>query len=199
MADVIRLGINGAIGRMGQRIVDLAHQDPQLEVAAAMEASQCTNIGQDAGEGIGIGSIGVSVQKELSGHVDVVIDFSTPEGLIAIANVCRERSIPLVAATTGLSDDQCQVVHRVAHSTPVILAPNMSLAVNLTMKLVRDAAAALNAAPDGVDVEIIERHHRFKEDAPSGTGDRDHGPATRLGTMLSARVTTLANTRSFLA
>jgi 4-hydroxy-tetrahydrodipicolinate reductase len=116
-----------------------------------------------------VGPIGVRLKAELVEPVDVMIDFSTPEGLVAIAEVCAERRIPLVGATTGLSEAQRESVLSASQVTPLILAPNMSLAVNLTMKLVREAAKALRSYPQGVDVEIIERHHRLKEDAPSGT------------------------------
>jgi 4-hydroxy-tetrahydrodipicolinate reductase len=169
MSDKIKLGVNGAAGRMGQRIVALAHADPELAVAAACESASSPHQGRDAGEIAGVGTIGVRIGAELIAPVDVIIDFSTPEGLVAIAEVCGQRGIPLVGATTGLTEDQRQSVLAAGQMTPMILAPNMSLAVNLTMKLVREAAKALRSYPPGVDVEIIERHHRLKEDAPSGT------------------------------
>ncbi len=169
MSDKIKLGVNGAAGRMGQRIVALAQADPELTVAAALEWKNSPQQGRDAGEVAGVGPIGVRIAAELEGPVDVIIDFSTPEGLIAIAELCAQRQIPLVGATTGLSDEQRQAVMVASQTTPLILAPNMSLAVNLTMKLVREAAKALKAYPPGVDVEILERHHRLKVDAPSGT------------------------------
>ncbi|MCA9067185.1 MAG: 4-hydroxy-tetrahydrodipicolinate reductase, partial [Planctomycetaceae bacterium] len=97
------------------------------------------------------------------------IDFSMPAGLAKIAEVCGQREIALVAATTGLTKEQQAIVDTAAQTAPVVLAPNMSLAENLTMKLVREAAKILKNVESGVDVEIIERHHRFKEDAPSGT------------------------------
>lgn len=169
MSDVIRVAVNGAAGRMGQRITALVHADPGLEVFAAYESSACPRLGDDAGEIAGIGNIGVPLQAEVTDAPDVVIDFSLPAGAVAIAEVCGERRIPLVAATTGLSDSQREVILTAAQSASVVMAPNMSLAVNLTMKLVQDAARVLKTLPEGVDVEIIERHHRFKEDAPSGT------------------------------
>ncbi len=169
MSDKIKLGVNGAGGRMGQRIVALASADPELEVACAVENKNSLALGRDAGEVAGVGSIGVRVQRQLDGPVDVVIDFSRPEGLMAVTHLCADRQIPLVAATTGLSDAEKAEILAAAHLIPLILAPNMSLAVNLTMKLVREAARALAKYPGGVDVEIIERHHRMKEDAPSGT------------------------------
>lgn len=169
MSERLRLGVNGAAGRMGQRIVALAHQDRVLQVAAALDAAGCPQLGADAGELAGIGRIGVPIQAELIEPVDVIIDFSVPAGLLRIAEVCGERRIPLVAATTGLSAEERQTVLSAAQTTPLLMAPSMSVAVNLTMKLVREAARILRSIPEGVDVEIIERHHRFKEDAPSGT------------------------------
>ncbi|MEX0702778.1 MAG: 4-hydroxy-tetrahydrodipicolinate reductase [Planctomycetales bacterium] len=169
MSDRIRIAVNGAAGRMGRRIVALAHEDPALDIAAALEAPGSPHLGADAGELAGIGDIGVPVRAELGERVDAVIDFSTPEGAVALANLCAERGIPLVAATTGLSEEQKQTIHAAAHVVPVVFAPSMSLAVNVAMKLVREAARALKDLPAGVDVEIVERHHRFKEDAPSGT------------------------------
>ncbi|MEX0714981.1 MAG: 4-hydroxy-tetrahydrodipicolinate reductase [Planctomycetaceae bacterium] len=172
MPDPIRIAINGAAGRMGRRIVALAHDDPALEIAAALEAPGSPHLGADAGELAGVGRIGVPVAAELGERVDVVIDFSTPEGAVVVAELCGERAIPLVAATTGLSEEQQQAIRAAALSTPVVFAPSMSLAVNIAMQLVREAARALKGLPGGVDVEIVERHHRFKEDAPSGTALR---------------------------
>jgi 4-hydroxy-tetrahydrodipicolinate reductase len=172
MSDVVRVGVNGAAGRMGQRIVALTHADASLEVAAALEWSGCPLLGRDAGEVAGIGPIGVEIESDVGSAPDVIIDFSTPAGFDSAVAMCRERKIALVAATTGLSDEQRDAIVQTAEVVPVVLAPNMSLAVNLTMKLVREAARAVKNLPDGVDVEVIERHHRFKEDAPSGTALR---------------------------
>lgn len=169
MSDTITLAVNGAAGRMGQRIVALSRADSELSVIAALEAPGSPHLGRDAGELCGIGDIGVEITSELQQRPDVVIDFSLPAGLEAIANTCGERQIPLVAATTGLTPSQRETVLGASQMTPMIIAPSMSLAVNVAMKLVRDAARALKDLPDGVDVEIIERHHRYKEDAPSGT------------------------------
>jgi 4-hydroxy-tetrahydrodipicolinate reductase len=169
MADAFKLAVNGAAGRMGQRVVALAHNDPQFMVAAAIEPASSPAVGRDAGELAGLGNIGVPIATELGSRVDVVIDFSTPAGATAIAKVCAERVIPLVVATTGLAGKDRDAVLSASQVTPLLISPSMSLAVNLTMKLVRDAARVLRKVPEGVDVEIIERHHRFKEDAPSGT------------------------------
>jgi 4-hydroxy-tetrahydrodipicolinate reductase len=172
MDSAIRVGINGAAGRMGRRIAALAHQDPGLTVGAALEAANSPSMGEDIGELAGVGPIGVAVTQELTDRVDVLIDFSLPAGLVAAAEICADREIPLVAATTGLTPQQRDAVLAASHKAPIVLAPNMSLAVNLTLKLVGEAARALKSYPEGVDVEIIERHHRFKQDAPSGTALR---------------------------
>jgi 4-hydroxy-tetrahydrodipicolinate reductase len=141
----------------------------RLAVAGAYEAAQSPHIGKDAGDLAGVGKIGVPIQASVGAHMDVVIDFSTPAGAVAIAKTCAERQIPLVVATTGLEGASRDSVVSAAQMTPVLISPSMSLAVNLAMKLVREAARTLRQVPDGVDVEVIERHHRFKEDAPSGT------------------------------
>ena len=181
MADAFLVGVHGAAGRMGRRIIALVHQDAELEVAVALDSAESPFLGRDAGELAGIGNIGVPITSELTDRVDVVIDFSTPAALTRIAEVCTERQIALVAATTGLTDAQREVVLSTSQMAPVVAAPNMSLAVNLTMKLAREAAHALKNYSAGVDVEIIERHHRFKEDAPSGT-------ALRFGEIVAAEL-----------
>ena len=164
-----RIAINGAAGRMGRRLVALGSADPELEVAAALEFAKHTELGKDAGLIAGFGEIGVPLTAALGVFVQAVIDFSVPAGAEAITNACVKMNLPLVMATTGLSDAQRTAVAEAAKTIPVVWAPNMSLAVNLTMKLVETAARALKDHPSGADVEIIERHHRYKEDAPSGT------------------------------
>jgi 4-hydroxy-tetrahydrodipicolinate reductase len=169
MQEKIQLGVNGAAGRMGQRIVALAAADHEFQVVGAYESAQHPKAGQDIGELCGLGKIGVPISSEISGHVDVIIDFSVPEGCLQIAKACEARRIPLVVATTGLTAAQKDEVLSIAQVTPLLMAPSMSLAVNIAMKLVAEAGQALRNHTSGVDVEIIERHHRFKEDAPSGT------------------------------
>ncbi|QDU38891.1 4-hydroxy-tetrahydrodipicolinate reductase [Maioricimonas rarisocia] len=169
MTQRIQLAVNGAAGRMGRRIVALAAADDELQIVAALEHADSTLQGADAGELAGVGNLGIPITAELVDRPDVIIDFSLPAGLLAIARTCAERRIPLVAATTGLSQEERDTVLATSQEAPLILAPNMSMAVNLGMKLVGEASKALNGRGDGVDVEIIERHHRFKEDAPSGT------------------------------
>jgi 4-hydroxy-tetrahydrodipicolinate reductase len=163
------IGMNGACGRMGHRIVQLVLEDPELTLGAALDAPGHPREGHDIGEMVGLGKVGVPLRSSLplEQRLDVLIDFSTPEGTQAVLPTCVQRRIPLVVATTGHTPAQRQQIEAAAHETAVLMAPNMSLAVNLLMKLVGEAAAALKGK--GFDVEILERHHRFKKDSPSGT------------------------------
>lgn len=152
---------------MGRRLVALAAADPQLAVAAALESADHPQLGEDAGVLAGVGQLDTPLSRDLDADVDVLIDFSVPEATQAVTRLCVQRSIPLVCATTGFDDRQTAELEAAAERIPLLWAPNMSLAVNLTMKLSEIAAAALK--DEDADVEILERHHRFKEDSPSGT------------------------------
>jgi 4-hydroxy-tetrahydrodipicolinate reductase len=164
-----KIAINGACGRMGQRLIALATEDPELEVVAAVDWAKHPNQGKDAGELAGIGPIGIKVTGSLPADLspESVIDFSTPEGTTSILATCAGRKIPLVVATTGHSHAQREEIEAAAHQTAILYTANFSLVVNVLFKLVKDAGAML--AGKGFDVEIIERHHRFKKDSPSGT------------------------------
>jgi 4-hydroxy-tetrahydrodipicolinate reductase len=163
------IGVNGACGRMGQKIVQLAHEDNDLVIGAALEAPGHPQLGRDIGELCGIGHLGVPVSSALPvGHLlNVIIDFSMPAGTMAVLAMCLERRLPLVIATTGHTPEHRGEIEAAAHQTAILMAPSMSLAVNLLFKLVGQAAAVLR--DKGFDVEIVERHHRFKKDSPSGT------------------------------
>jgi len=165
--DEVRVAIHGAAGRMGRRLVALAAADPEIQIAAALEASGHERLGQDIGTIAGCETAGVALAESLEVPVDVVIDFSTAEAVGRILEVCRQQRIALVVATTGLDQAQQDALRRAGAEIPVLHSPNMSLAVNLTMKLAQETARALK--DHDADVEILERHHRFKEDAPSGT------------------------------
>jgi len=152
---------------MGQRLVALAKADPELAVVAAIESPSHPRLGEDVGLVAGIGAIGVKLDAAIDVPVDVVVDFSVPKATEMIVARCVERRIPLVVATTGLDEAQIASLRVAAEQIPLVWSPSMSLAVNLTMKLSEIAAQALR--DKNADVEILERHHRFKEDAPSGT------------------------------
>ena len=168
----LRIAVHGAAGRMGRRVTAVARETDGVTVAAALEYPGSPHLGTDAGELAGVGLLGVPVAAELSADADVLIDFSTPAGFDAAVRLCGDRSLPLVAATTGLTDEQRAALSKLAERVPVLSAPSMSTAVNVAMQLCERAATALRDVPGGCDVEVIERHHRFKEDAPSGTALR---------------------------
>ncbi|MGH7168807.1 MAG: 4-hydroxy-tetrahydrodipicolinate reductase [Gemmataceae bacterium] len=163
------VGINGAAGRMGQRLVHLTCEDKDLTLGAALESVNHPRLGQDIGEIAGLGKLDVPLRAELplNPRLEVLIDFSMPEGTMTVLPMCVERRIPLVVATTGHTAEQRRDIEAAAHQTALLMAPNMSLSVNVLFQLVRQAATLL--AGKGFDVEIVERHHRFKKDAPSGT------------------------------
>lgn len=165
----VRVVIHGAAGRMGQRLVALGSADPALEIVAALERTGHPRLGEDAGAIAGAGALGVPLSDDWTGQVDVVIDFSVPTAALELMKRCVERGTPVVVATTGFEEDGRRAIADAAKKIPLLWSPSMSLAVNLAMKLTAIAAKALKDHPSGVDVEIIERHHRFKEDAPSGT------------------------------
>ena len=164
-----QVAIHGAAGRMGRRLIALGAVDPDLKLVAALDSANSPHLGQDAGSLAGISALGLPIQGDRDFRAEAVIDFSAPEGAAEITELCAKRGIPLVMATTGLSPALRELLVEAAQSIPVVWSPSMSLTVNLAMKLCATAGAALKENSSGVDVEIIERHHRFKEYAPSGT------------------------------
>jgi 4-hydroxy-tetrahydrodipicolinate reductase len=163
----IRIGINGAAGRMGHRLIVLTAADADLQLAAALEMNEHPQLGKDAGEIAGVGTLGVALTAELAKNIDVLIDFSSHKGTDVLLQRCIELQMPLVFATTGLSPEQTSRLREAAQKIPILWSPSMSMTVNLAMKLCESAAQTLNGKE--ADVEIIEKHHRFKVDAPSGT------------------------------
>ena len=168
---VLAIGVHGATGRMGTRIIQLIQADAGLRLAAALDRPGHPQIGQDAGLLAGVGELGVPLAANLDRAValDAMIDFSQPTGTLALLPSCVERRVPLVVGTTGFEPAQKRQVEAAAATIPVLLSPNMSRAVNLLFHLAAEAARALGGA---ADVEIVERHHHFKKDAPSGTALR---------------------------
>lgn len=161
-----RIAIIGAGGRMGQRIVTLAVESEQFDIMSAVEMDGHPAMGKDVGEVAGIGVFGVKIEPELSGHPDVVIDFSLPEGTIKHLPICREKGCAMVIGTTGLTESQQADVADAAGEIAIVHAGNYSMGINLLVQLVAQAAKTLGA---DFDIEIAETHHRFKKDAPSGT------------------------------
>src|SRR5262249_7019910 len=154
---------------MGQRLVALAAEDRELHVGAALDAAGHPKLGQDAGEVAGAGKLGILTRADWPPDVrlDVVIDFSVPEGTKHILDQCLRHKGPLVVATTVHTAAQKAEIEAAAHEIALLFSPNMSLAVNALFALVAQAAGMLKGRD--FDVEVLERHHRYKKDSPSGT------------------------------
>ena len=168
MADM-RIGVVGAAGRMGSTVVRQVTETAGCAVAAASELHGSPAIGRDAGELAGIGRIGVEVIDDAAAmfdRVDAVIEFSVPEATVTHAGRAADTGCIHVVGTTGLDPDQEAVLHNAGRKTPLVYAPNMSLAVNILFALTRQVAGMLD---EDFDIEIVEMHHRNKVDAPSGT------------------------------
>ncbi len=166
MADVI---VCGAAGRMGRAVVRLAHESGSMKVIGAIEEPAHPDMNHDVGELAGVGKIGVAVTAELlpllTGEA-VVVEFSTPAATLEHVRLAANKKIPIVIGTTGSDQKQLAEIKELARQTPVLLSANMSLGVNLLVSLMGKVAKVLG---EDYDVEIIEAHHRFKKDAPSGT------------------------------
>ena len=169
MTDVV---VAGAAGRMGSRIVACLHGDPGLTLAAALEAVGHAAAGRDAGEVAGIGPVGVPITSDPRSAISgdrVLIEFSVPEATLAHLELVAAAGGRAVIGTTGLSATQRAHVAELARGAAIMLAPNMSVAVNVAYQALAMVAKALG---DDYDVEVTEIHHRFKKDAPSGTALR---------------------------
>lgn len=163
----IRIAVNGAGGRMGRRIIALAAEDKELTLAAALEGAGSPLLGRDSGELAGLGPNGVAVAAAPpEGGFDVLIDFSVPAALSARLADCRRSKAGMVVGTTGLAAEHHAAIDEAAGGIAVVQSPNMSVGVNLLFKVAAEVARALG---DDYDIEIVEAHHRFKADSPSGT------------------------------
>ena len=170
---MIRVAVGGAGGRMGRSLIEACQESPAVTLGAALEHPDSSLIGSDAGEVAGIGTLGVAISGDphaVRHDYDVFIDFTRADVTMANLARCRQLGKRMVIGTTGLSDTQrAEVAATAAIDIAIVLAPNMSIGVNLCLKLLEMAARVLG---DEVDIEIIEAHHRHKLDAPSGTALR---------------------------
>ena len=164
----LKIAIAGASGRMGQMLIEAVNASDDCRLTGAFDVASSPAIGLDACAFAGRSS-GTFIQSDIREglkHSDVLIDFTRPEGTLAHLAVCRELNIKLVIGTTGFSVAQKAMIAEAARAIAIVIAPNMSVGVNVTLKLLEMAAKALST---GYDIEIIEAHHRHKVDAPSGT------------------------------
>jgi 4-hydroxy-tetrahydrodipicolinate reductase len=156
---------------MGTRLVQLIANDTELRLGAALEREGHPQLGHDAGALAGVAQLGVPLSSTLppTATIDVMIDFSMPDAALRVAEVCKTRRIALVVGTTGFNQSQRRELEQASTAIPVLIAPNMSRAVNLLMKLVATAARSLGSS---ADIAVVEKHHKTKKDAPSGTALR---------------------------
>jgi 4-hydroxy-tetrahydrodipicolinate reductase len=182
-----RVAVTGAAGRMGRMLIQAIHESTDLELGAALERPGSTLLGADAGEVAGVGTLGVLLADDLAAataRFDTLVDFSTPGATLDNADVCADSGRSLVIGTTGIDEAGLSAIRAASARIPILMAPNMSVGVNLAFKLVELAARVLG---DDVDVEIVEAHHRHKVDAPSGTALRmGKAVADALGRDLKA-------------
>ncbi len=152
---------------MGKTLVQAVHATAGVELSLAVEHAESASIGQDAGACAGIEVLSIPISDQLSNDLfDVLIEFTLPESTMAHVEQCVEAQKPIVIGTTGLSDSQLLKLEESSRSIPIVFAPNMSVGVNVCLKLLEMAAHAFG---ESVDVEVVEAHHRAKIDAPSGT------------------------------
>jgi 4-hydroxy-tetrahydrodipicolinate reductase len=175
---MMRVAIVGASGRMGLTLIQAITQSPALTLTVAIDRSDSPVMGKDAGDIAGVGTIGLKITDnlaEVSDQFDVLIDFTRPDVTLGYLEHCRQAGKKMVIGTTGFNDAQKAQITEAAKTTAIMMAPNMSVGVNLTLKLLEIAAKIMG---EYTDIEIIEAHHRHKVDAPSGT-------ALRMGEVIA--------------
>jgi 4-hydroxy-tetrahydrodipicolinate reductase len=168
MSAPLRIAVAGASGRMGRMLIEAVTAADDCELTGALDVPGSAALGQDAGAFLGHTS-GVAITSDLDAalaNTEVLIDFTRPEGTLAHLAACRRRGVKVVVGTTGFSDPQKAEIAEHAKHIAIMMAPNMSVGVNVVLRLLDTAARAL---ANGYDIEIIEAHHRHKVDAPSGT------------------------------
>jgi 4-hydroxy-tetrahydrodipicolinate reductase len=161
-----KLIVVGAAGRMGRRVLSLSAEAGEFEIIGAVESEGHSDLGKDAGLLAGIGANGVNLSSTFEAGGDLVIDFSMPEVSEKSIEYCLENGAALVLGTTGLSEQQREKITAASEKIPVIYGTNMGVGMNVLFNLVGKAASMLG---EEYDIEIIEEHHRFKKDAPSGS------------------------------
>ncbi len=170
---MIKIAINGALGRMGTRILHLACQSQDFKVVGAFEHAKHDALGKELGSVLGFGEplkvhISTLSARTLKG-ADVMIDFSSPEGVETSLKAAEAAQAGLVIGTTGVDAEGLGQIKKASKNIAILFSPNMSIGANFLFEIARTAAARLKS---GYDIEIIEAHHRLKKDAPSGTAKK---------------------------
>ncbi len=164
-----RIAIIGATGRMGKQLIEAVHADDSVQLGAVIVRQGSSLKGCDAGELVGIGSLGIAIADDIHQVIDdfdILIDFTRPELTIDLLTLCRQHHKSIVIGTTGFDEAGKKQIAEAAQSIPVVFAANFSVGVNLMLNLLDQAAKVMG---DYTDIEIVEAHHRHKVDAPSGT------------------------------
>ena len=168
MAQLLRVAIAGASGRMGRMLIEAVGAADDLQLAGALDVAGSPALGQDAAAFLGSTS-GVAITADIRAGLagaQVLIDFTRPEGTLVHLAVCQQLGVKAVIGTTGFSDAQKAQIAEHAKHIAIMMSPNMSVGVNVVLKLLDTAARAMS---HGYDIEVVEAHHRHKVDAPSGT------------------------------
>jgi 4-hydroxy-tetrahydrodipicolinate reductase len=174
-----RIAISGVSGRMGRALTEACHRTPGLRLGAALDRHGSPVLGEDAGTLVGLGKLDVPIADDLDtvlNDFDVLVDFTRPEASLAYLDSCRRAGKKMVIGTTGFDAAGKEQIAAAAGDMAIVFAPNMSVGVNVSLRLIELAARVLG---EEADVEIIEAHHRYKVDAPSGT-------ALRMGEVVAA-------------
>ncbi|MEP6702931.1 MAG: 4-hydroxy-tetrahydrodipicolinate reductase, partial [Betaproteobacteria bacterium] len=163
---MLKIVVAGAGGRMGRTLIDAVNAAPDLVLHGALEIPSSPLIGQPAATASGRSAVMIDGDLLRLPGADALIDFTRPAGTLGHLDACVAAKVPIVIGTTGFSDSEKEQIESAAAIIPIVFAPNMSVGVNVTLRLLEVAAAALS---EGFDIEILEMHHRHKIDAPSGT------------------------------
>ena len=166
--NTLKIAVAGASGRMGRMLIEAIAANPDMELSGALDIATASSIGNDAASFLGKPA-GVLIESDLNiglAQSHYLIDFTRPEGTLEHLAYCAEHGIKMIIGTTGFDEAGKAAIHAAAQKTAIVFAPNMSVGVNVTMKLLELAAKSF---AHGYDIEIIEAHHRHKVDAPSGT------------------------------
>jgi len=166
--NAMKIAVAGASGRMGRMLIEAIVQDPETTLTGALDVAISPSVGTDAAAFLGQAG-GVLIESDLNkglAQSEFLIDFTRPEGTLHHLAYCAEHGIKMIIGTTGFDEAGKAAIEAAAKKTAIVFAPNMSVGVNVTMKLLELAAKSFS---HGYDIEIIEAHHRHKVDAPSGT------------------------------
>jgi len=169
---MIKVIVCGGCGKMGSKVAQLIYQNKDMGLTGIIESPSHPDIGKDWGISLGLGKTGIIVRNNLEEIIpvtDQIVEFTNPQVSIQHLEIASKYKKAMIMGTTGFSSEEIEIINKLAQGIPFLFSPNMSLGVNLLFKLAAETAATLN---DDYDIEIVEAHHRFKKDAPSGTAKK---------------------------